>query len=244
MIVTNSSVGHMPESKRWEFDESVAECFDDMLVRSIPLYEDTLDLIARMVAKHVAHGDTILDLGVSSGNALLRISERLCERGLNDIRLVGADNSPEMLSRAAKRLPESTELIEVDLSQGWPYRLKACTPKVILSLWTAQFIPIEHRALMFANARSSILQGGCMFVTEKLRGQTSEHQVALAKIYEQWKVDSGYSLDSIRAKAKSLEGVLVSLSAPEMKGMLMNDGWNPEEVIRYLGFAGYYCLPN
>ena len=82
-----------------------------------------------------------------------------------------------------------------------------------------------------------------MFVAEKLRGQTSAHQVALARLYEKWKVDSGYELDCVRAKAKSLEGVLVSLSAPEMKAVLLNEGWNPEEVIRYLGFAGYYCLP-
>jgi hypothetical protein len=65
----------------------------------------------------------------------------------------------------------------------------------------------------------------------------------MAKVYEQWKVGNGYPLDVVRAKAKSLEGVLVSLSAPEMKGVLKNEGWNPEEVIRYLGFAGYYCLP-
>ena len=241
--MNQTSVGHFPNEHKWKFDESVAECFDDMLVRSIPLYEMTLDLIAQIVSKHVRSGDTIVDLGESSGNALSKIAERLAERNVANVRLVGVDNSAAMLSKASQRLPESTELIETDLSKSWPYRLKACEPKVILSLWTAQFIPLEHRAKMIANARDSIVSGGCMFFAEKLRGQTSFHQDMIASCYKQWKIDSGYPLDEVEAKAESLEGVLVSLSAPECKTMLLNEGWNPEEVIRYLGFAGYYCVP-
>ena len=238
-----TSVGHMPKDSRWKFDESVAECFNDMLVRSIPLYEMTLDLIAQIVSKHIQPGDTIVDLGVSSGNALSRISKRLAERNVSNVRLIGVDNSPEMLTRASERLPESTELIEADLGKNWPYRLKACKPKVILSLWTAQFVPLEHRSNMLARARDSVVSSGCMFFAEKLRGQTSFHQTVIASCYEKWKIDNGYSREEVRAKASSLEGVLVSLSAPECKTMLLNEGWNPEEVIRYLGFAGYYCVP-
>ena len=98
--MNQTSVGHFPNEHKWKFDESVAECFDDMLVRSIPLYEMTLDLIAQIVSKHIQPGDTIVDLGVSSGNALSRISKRLAERNVSNVRLIGVDNSPEMLTRA------------------------------------------------------------------------------------------------------------------------------------------------
>ena len=215
-----TSVGHKPEAERWVFDEGVTECFDDMLVRSIPLYEEMLDLVAALVARHIRPGDTIIDLGVSSGNALSRITERLAERKVANVRLVGVDNSKSMLKAARARLPESAELIEADLSREWPYRLTACEPKVILCLYTAQFIPLERRAEMFRNARGAISDGGCMFVAEKLRGQTSRHQDVMATAYSKWKVAQGYTEEDVLAKAQSLEGVLVSLSAPEQLSLI------------------------
>ena len=37
--MSNSSLGHTPTGRRWEFDTSVTAVFDDMLRRSIPQYE-------------------------------------------------------------------------------------------------------------------------------------------------------------------------------------------------------------
>ena len=238
----STSIGHMP-SGRWSFDESVASCFDDMVERSIPLYEQKLDMVARLSAQHIRTGDTILDLGVSRGNAVCKILERLSSRAISNVRVVGIDNSKPMLVYARDRLPESSELIEADLETDWPYRASQCKPKVILALWVAQFISIENRSKLFARARESVASDGCMFVAEKLRGQTSTHQAAISKAYSDWKCDNGYTTEEVEAKAESLKGVLVSLSAPETKTMLLNEGWWPEEVMRSLGFALYYCVP-
>jgi tRNA (cmo5U34)-methyltransferase len=240
--MSSTSVDHTPTGK-WAFDDDVAECFTDMLVRSIPLWEETLDLIANLVCKHLRSGDTLVDLGVSRGDALCRIHDRLKSRGLNDIRLIGVDNSAPMLDRARSALPESAELIEHDLGRGLPYRVTAAKPTVVLCLWTAQFIPMEHRYTLFRQARESINPRGAMFVAEKLRGQTSRHQEYLVRAYEEWKIEQGYTREAVREKAVSLEGVLVSQSAPEFKQAAQAEGWWPEEVIRYLGFAAWHMLP-
>lgn len=39
------------KGKRWEFDDEVAKCFDDMLERSIPNYE-TMRTLVYNVGKH------------------------------------------------------------------------------------------------------------------------------------------------------------------------------------------------
>lgn len=236
---------HMADG-RWTFDEKVGDCFDDMVVRSVPLYEESLSLIGRMASRHLPVGTrgTIVDLGVSNGQAIARIVESInASRKNGSLRVIGVDCEGHMLDRARCRLGESVELLQHDLCERLPYRISAAKPDVVTLLWTAQFVPIELRARLFREIREVISPDGALFVAEKLRGQTSRFEDAIASEYKSWKVRSGYSVESVEAKARSLRGVLVSLSAPEQKQFMASEGWHVEEICRYLGFATYYCLP-
>lgn len=244
--MTSDSRDHMPEGK-WTFDPAVGECFDDMVQRSVPLYDVTLDLLARLALRHIGAGrnGTIVDLGCSNGQAIERI---LCVANADPqtgkLRVIGVDCQPHMIARARARLGATVEFIQHDLREPIPYRVSAVKPNVVTLLWTAQFVPIEHRARLFREIRECIAPDGCLLVAEKLRGQTSRFQNVLAAEYHAWKIrEGGYTREAVAAKASSLEGVLVSLSAPEQKQFMASEGWNVEEVTRYLGFASYYCLP-
>lgn len=242
----SDSLSHIPTGA-WKFDETVGECFDDMVERSVPLYRETLDLLARMAIPHLGSGrsGTMVDLGCSNGNAIDRILSVASEDPKNGkIRVVGVDREQHMLDRCRNRHGATIELIKHDLSEPLPYRIHALKPDCVFLLWTAQFIALEHRARLFREIRESISPSGALFVAEKLRGQTSRFQNALDRQYRDFKVrNGGYSREAVDAKAKSLEGVLVSLSAPEQKQFMQNEGWSVEEVTRYLGFASYYCIP-
>ena len=232
------STSHTPTGP-WVFDEGGAQCFDDMVERSVPMYRQTIELIADYAARHLRDGDTVVDLGVSNGQAINYFRERLADRRL---RFIGVDNSAPMLQRAKDALPESVELIEHDLRDGLPYRVKAAKPRVILSLWTLQFIPIEYRAGVVRGMYEALIDNGAAFVAEKIRGQTASHEAMCRRIYHEWKQSRGYSKESIDAKAESMQGRLVSLSAPENKAMLAGEGFSPEEFIRFVSFGAYYCL--
>ena len=234
------SLDHQPKG-RWSFDESVAECFDDMAERSIPLYRPTLDLIARLGSRHLRVGDAVVDLGIATGAALASLKQ-LTGGAWKGIRWIGIDNSPEMLKRARAAVP-GAELFEWDLRDGLPAEIYEARPRVLLCLWTAQFVPVEHRAQLYAACREAVAPGGVLFVAEKLRGQTAAHQRILADEYRSWKLRQGYSAEAVEAKARSLEGALVSMDAPGQKAILMREGWSVEEIIRYLGFAAWQCLP-
>jgi tRNA (cmo5U34)-methyltransferase len=114
---------------------------------------------------------------------------------------------------------------------------------VVTCLWTAQFVPLEHRLGLFRRVRERINKNGCFIIAEKLRGQNAAFQEALVDLYHDDKATHGYSVETIRAKADSLEGRLVSYTAPELKAALQGEGFHVEEVARYLQFGLWYCLP-
>jgi tRNA (cmo5U34)-methyltransferase len=246
MTMQETSLGHVPTGA-WKFDEQVAACFDDMARRSIPLYAESTDLCVRLATRHLNFGarGSIVDLGCSTCNTLLRVLEEpsLGNRLGGALRLIGVDCEQVMLDRARARLPSFVELMRADIRERLPYALASSNPRVIFMLWTAQFVPVEHRSRLFAELRSIVSPEGALFVSEKLRGQSSRFQKAIVEEYRDFKLRAGYSVDEIDAKARSLEGVLVSLSAPEQKSLMATEGWEVEEVCRYLGFATYYCLP-
>ena len=82
-----------------------------------------------------------------------------------------------------------------------------------------------------------------MYGAATQRGQTAAQQEDMTRAYRDFKIRRGYDPETVDEKAKSLEGVLVSLDAPGMKAMLTAEGFDVEEIIRYLGFAAWQCIP-
>ena len=240
------STNHFPNGK-WTFDSAVTDCFTDMLLRSIPLWNDSILMCEAFASQHLQDGDTIVDVGCSRGTALHKLAKQLKKTGFKDLKFIGLDNSPPMLQDALQYNSDfpkgyTVEYVEQDLREGLPSEIKTMKPKMILSLWTAQFIPLEKRGKLINDCCQALAGDGVFMYSEKLRGQTSHHEEAMRKAYHNWKHQMGYSWESIKTKAESLEGVLVSLSAPEVKQMLMAEGFSPEEVGRYYQFALYYCV--
>ena len=76
-------------ASNFEFNADVAQVFDDMLVRSIPLYCEQQCMIRDMAAKFWIPGTNIYDLGCSTGTTLLNIAPVIP----GPCRLIGLDNS-------------------------------------------------------------------------------------------------------------------------------------------------------
>ena len=55
---------------KWEFDQEVTDCFDEMLERSIPAYADMRELVTRIGKRYVQRRTSIIDLGCSTGEAI------------------------------------------------------------------------------------------------------------------------------------------------------------------------------
>lgn len=223
------SVNAQP-SGPWAFDSSVVRVFDNMAARSIPLYLETLDLAKKFYRYHEG---LICDLGCATGAVA---------RTITDASVICIDDSQEMLD-VCRQNNNNAVCIKADLRLGLPDKCKDATFFTVL--WTAQFIPIEYRQKLFAEIYAICkANGGALFIAEKLRGQNAVFQSRLVEQYHDWKhTAGGYTVSEISAKQKSLENQLVSFDAPGIKQCLTAEGWKVEEVIRYLSFASWYCIP-
>ena len=83
------------------FDERVAAVFDNMISRSVPLYEDIQRATAKLCGRLARPHTTIFDLGCSSGTTLALIAAEVSDP---TVRIVGIDNSPAMLAECRNKL--------------------------------------------------------------------------------------------------------------------------------------------
>ena len=99
------SLEHMPVGK-WQFDNKVTECFDDMLARSIPQLHIMRELVTDIALRHIQPYSTTLDLGCSNGGALRPII-----KSNDDVtcQFVGVDTSQPMVDSARLNLKNSIE---------------------------------------------------------------------------------------------------------------------------------------
>jgi len=131
--------------KKFEFDETVAAVFDDMLDRSIPLYENTLELICSMILSRNQQDISVLDLGSSTARLLLKLHNLAYGQ---QIRLIGIDNSEAMVERARKKCSAyGADNINLILGDILDYEI--ANIDVIVANYTLQFIrPMERLDLL------------------------------------------------------------------------------------------------
>lgn len=239
----------MPQGK-WEFNEPVAAVFDSMLQNSIPSYDRMRDLTYRIGRRFVQPGTTIVDLGASLGRAIEPFAEEFgayqavpqydSKGEVSSIQETGnyydmyevsepmrsrlAQN--QILRRALAELRDESLVDVRDFSQG-----NAAGCSLILSVLTLQFTPLEHRQRILDRISNSLNGGGAFILIEKVLGDDHLLDDMMVDVYYDMKGDHGYTKESIAAKRKSLEGVLVPMKA----------SWN-EELLRQAGFRHVDCF--
>lgn len=230
----------VPESGRWEFDDTVTSRFDDMLKRSIPNYEDMREmtkLAALQVLKQVhgrasEHPPTIVDLGASRGGALQPIVDAFGARG----RYTAVEISGPMLEALEKRFEGYARagIVNVapwDLRLGFPTPFVHGPPTVVLAVLTLQFIPIEFRQRLLRETFEQLLPGGALVAVEKVLGETQEATEVMVELHHARKRAAGYTAAAIDRKACALEGVLIPLTASMNEQWLRSAGFEVVETI-------------
>lgn len=198
----------MPTSK-WEFNNEVTAVFDDMLERSIPDYFGMRRTTTELALRFCQAGTYIVDLGCSRGAALKPIIEA---RG-NLQNYIGIEVSEPMRSAAQKEIGKHTEIVNLDLRDVYP----TVPASVTLSVLTLQFIPIEYRQRIIQDAFDNTISGGVFLLVEKVLGADAFADRMLVETYYDRKGENGYTAEQITAKRRSLEGVLVPVTADWQK---------------------------
>ncbi|QYW05031.1 hypothetical protein pEaSNUABM21_00017 [Erwinia phage pEa_SNUABM_21] len=248
----------MPEGK-WEFNESVACVFDNMLQNSIPSYGRMRDLTYRLGRRFVTPGSAIVDLGASLGRAIEPFAKEFGKYDYHHAADAPGEDyetgnhyslyevAPAMRERLVQNEVlnsvnaklESESLVDTDtfMFDGQVH----CS--LILSVLTLQFTPIEHRQHILENVYNSLQPGGAFILVEKVLGDNNYLDKMLVGTYYQMKGGNGYSAESIATKRKSLEGVLVPVKAAWNEELLRKAGFGQvESFYRDLNFAGWIAI--
>lgn len=226
-----------PETGGFSFDENVAEVFDDMIARSVPLYAEVQQLIPTLALLRDEPTIRVVDLGCSTGTSLIALAQALPEV---DLELIGVDNSPAMLAECERKLDRLGLNRRVSVFEADILDFEFEPASIVLMNYTLQFVPIESRLGLLQRIRRSLLPGGFLVMSEKFVHEDVRVDQALVELYFDYKRRRGYSELEIARKRDALENVLVPFSVKENEKLLEEAGFEEFELIlKWFNFGSF-----
>ncbi len=220
----------------FSFNAEVAEVFDDMVTRSVPLYRENQALTVELLARLLKPQDLVYDLGCSTGSALLQIGTQLKHL---DLQLRGLDSSAPMVEKARRKMKafglKNAEIDEADIT-----RVELLPAGAVIMNYTLQFLPLEARLPLLKKIHASLRPGGVLILAEKIEMDAPELQHLITDAYYSFKRANGYSELEISQKREALENVLVPLTSKKQSELLTEAGFAPvETLLRWGPFATF-----
>lgn len=191
----------------FRFDESVARVFPDMVRRSVPCYEQLVELTGLLGGRIVRPGTRCYDLGCSLGAAILAVLGRLADPA--SVELIAVDRAPAMTQALAlwlRGVPDGGRVRPVCADLG---SVKVENASLVILNLTLQFVPPAARLGLLTDIRRGLVPGGALILTEKVRGHDAEEAALLDAVHADFKRANGYSELEISRKRAALERVLI-----------------------------------
>ncbi len=216
---------HYP--KPFAFNHEVAEVFDDMVQRSIPLYRDVTTFTADWVLHFYQPGTAIIDIGCSTGTTIHQIAHRLTEPS----QFLGIDSSEAMIHRANEKLSDLPSQHRLHLVCNDVMAVPLPKASAVIINYTLQFLPVAQRKILMQRIFDALEPGGIVMISEKVRHHSPAFQELGTRIYESFKENQGYSRTEIEKKKEALENVLIPFTETEHRQLLEQSGFSSVESV-------------
>ncbi|MDH4318310.1 MAG: carboxy-S-adenosyl-L-methionine synthase CmoA [Desulfobulbaceae bacterium] len=224
----------------FNFNEQVAEVFDDMLNRSVPFYGAVIEAIAGLVGNCAPRGATIYDLGCSTGGTLLELGRRLVKL---EPTLIGIDNSDAMLEKARRKVGmfSKSEMITFQRADILTHDFSGAD--VIICNYILQFLRPMIRPDFVRKLYNSMPAGGILILSEKTISHDRRLNREFIAMHHQYKRDRGYSELEIASKREALENVLIPFSKDENGELLKQAGFSTiETFFQWFNFCSFVAI--
>jgi tRNA (cmo5U34)-methyltransferase len=215
------------DSKVFTFDKEVANVFDDMIVRSVPMYHEIQGATTRLIVKLCKPDTNIYDLGCSTGNTLISLADEILDPST---KIIGIDNSPDMLEICKSKLIRLRALDRVELQEADILTFTPNNASAIILNYTLQFAPPEQRLVILKRCYQGLIPNGTLILSEKVIHQEPKLQSLFTDLYYDFKRRNGYSELEISQKRTALENVMVPLSTEENIALLKQAGFSRVEL--------------
>jgi len=221
----------------FSFNKEVAAVFDDMVSRSVPYYDEMQRMSVELVRDFAVDNSNIYDIGCATGTTMALIDRAI---GDTKAKLIGIDNSQEMLTQAEEKLNllglhHPFELKCADIHKLVPIE----NASVVAMLLTLQFARPLYRERIVQRLYEGIRENGCLLLIEKITSEDTLFNRLFIDHYYDFKRRNGYSEMEIAKKREALENVLIPYRLEENIELLKDAGFHHVEVFfRWYNFCG------
>ena len=227
----------LQDVRAFEFNETVADVFHDMISRSVPGYGLLLRMIGLYADIFVQPETRVYDLGCSLGEATLVIADQTESIGSE---IIAVDNSPAMIDkcRQYQRHRQRIDWRCEDI-QRVPINRASL---VVLNL-TLQFLQPEERWSQLQRIYSGLVPGGVLVLSEKVEFSGELEGRRMMQLYQAYKKTMGYSDLEISQKRNALENVLIPDSEEVHERRLHELGFSEVyQCFRGFNFVSYLAI--
>ena len=229
-------------TKDFEFDEHVAEAFDDMVERSVPFYSEQQRMVREIGKALWIPGTSIVDLGCSTATTAIGLGLDVPEA-----QIIGFDNSWPMIDRACEKVRETGLEDRISIRHGdlngKLSDLEIKNASVATLCWTLQFVRPLNRDGLIRHIYESLSDNGALIVTEKVLTNNGHTNRFFIDFYYEGKRRRGYSDVEISRKREALENVMVPYRMDENIELFRRSGFEiVETFFQWYNFAGFLCV--
>lgn len=190
----------------FEFDDTVARVFDDMITRSVPGYRTVISMLGVMAQRYSRPGSNVYDLGCSLGAATLAMRRHL---PFDDCTIIAVDNSQAMIAKAREYLRVEQSPIHVIFRCEDIMTTEITQASMVVVNFTLQFIEPNDRFDIIKTIYDGLLPGGVLVLSEKIFFDDAARQHRMTELHHTFKRANGYSDLEIAQKRSALENVLI-----------------------------------
>lgn len=224
----------------FQFNETVASVFDDMISRSVPMYQEVQDITTRIGARFIQPESSVYDLGCSTATSLVALCNSLDDASVS---FYGIDNSAPMLQRAKEKIAEHRLQDRIQLQCNSIQDTRMTAASLVLLHYTLQFIAPADRLPLLQKIHGALIPGGAFLLTEKVTHPHPKMDQTLVDLYYDFKRYNGYSELEISQKREALENVLVPCTVEENLALLNQAGFSCVEIVyKALNFTSFLAL--
>jgi tRNA (cmo5U34)-methyltransferase len=222
----------MYEPYKWEFNEEVAQCFDQHVRQSVFMYDEFHKSIIKMSNWFIEDNTNILDVGTSTGELLMKLPyNETCN-------YIGIDVEDGMINKAQEKLGEKYKL---QLGDILDYKITNCS--LITMVLVLQFIKNKDKELALQNIYNSLNKGGAFMFVDKVKTPILDIHDMYNDLYYDFKRENDLTDTEILDKNVSLRGVQKCLTVEENIQLMKNVGFkNMDIFLKYNNFVGIIAI--
>lgn len=234
----------LDDEQPFRFNEAVAQVFPDMLRRSIPGYEASIEAIGSLAARYVKIDSNAYDLGCSLGAATLAMRQGIGQTGC---RIIAVDTSQPMVERCREIVAEDDRQFDrdtaVEVRQADVRDIEYRNASMVVLNYTLQFLPMDDRDSLMSSIAAGLNDGGLLVLSEKVIDENAQMEKLLVDLHHEHKRRNHYSKLEISRKRAALENVLVPETVRAHRDRLARAGFSHTAVwLRYFNFVSIIAI--